>query len=226
MRSHAATDSKRPRSRRTPLATLLALLALGTAGQALAPAGAAAMTNQPTPTLCALIGGSWLSGGCFIEDGSGGTIRVNEISVGAGRDPAPGPACVFCNLPQQIGDGAGRGGEVAKPDPKRGLGVRPEASGKKPAKKDKPKPKGGQKKDPLTVCTGLLRTAKTYKDSIPGAKQALHALYAKGTGDANALMKAAGYKALLEKLFAQTVSAYMEHGDCLALTGQPPELPK
>jgi hypothetical protein len=108
-----------PRPRRAPIATLLALLALGTLAQALAPAGAAATINQSTGAAgCASVGGTWSAplGACLVSDGSGGWVVVRgEIVPVSGK--APGSGCVFCNPPNQIGDGAGRSGEVAKPDP-------------------------------------------------------------------------------------------------------------
>jgi hypothetical protein len=226
MRSTAATDSKRPRSRKTSIATLLALLALGAGAQALAPAGAAAVANQPTDTLCALIGGSWLSGGCFIEDGSGGTIRVNEISVGVGRDPASGPTCTRCNLPQQIEDGAGKGGEVAKPDPKgKGLGLKPEASGKKPVKKDKPK-KSKTAEDPKKrMCIGLLQKVTTDRKKFDEAAKAFQVTtHGEGTADFNVVMNLLAERDAFAARFGKTRNVYNAKG-CESTTGVVPPIP-
>jgi hypothetical protein len=141
MRSHAATDAKPNRRRRnTPIATLLALLALGTLAQALAPAGAAATINQGgTPDWCKATGGTWSThaGGCVISDGSGGWLVTEPVTV---RDTP----CIFCNLPNQIGDGSGAGSGDSRPGSKGGKGgvVRPETKGQK-----KPQPKKGSKKE-------------------------------------------------------------------------------
>jgi hypothetical protein len=140
MRSTTALDSKpRPRSRRTPIATLFALLALA-AAQAVAPAAASATLSQSNASSsCAAAGGVWSAeaGGCVVSDGSGGWVVLGgEIVPVSGESP---PACVFCNPPQRIGDGPGRGGDTPKRDPKaRAPGeIRPASKGKK--SKGKPK---------------------------------------------------------------------------------------
>lgn len=154
MRSTAATDSKpHPRSRKTPIAALLALLALGAGAQALAPAGAAAVANEQTSGECYEIGSSGVgqrANGefCAVVQNSGGSggdsgssMSGWEVISTSGKAPKEPTLCLNPRncLPGRVGadDGRSQGGETPRPDPKgRGLGLKPEPSGaKKPPKK-------------------------------------------------------------------------------------------
>jgi hypothetical protein len=217
-----AGATPRPISRRTPIATLLAVLALAAGAQAIAPAGAGAVISQPpSPSSCMLIGGLWVDGACYISDGEGGTIQVNEISAATGIAPGQPPCRGLSCLPYQIGPGSRQSGDGSGSSSKaRGpAGAKGEVTGPKV----KPKKSSGAKKveEPEEVCKGLHQTLKTYANSIDVAVKELDEYYKQGSGDANTLMKKVAYRDLLKKVYNDHLKQYVNK-ECLAYTGPPP----
>jgi hypothetical protein len=215
-----ANPTPQPRPRRTPIATLLALLALGTLAQALAPAGAAATINQSTgAAACASVGGTWSAplGACLVSDGSGGWVVVRgEIVPVSGK--APGSGCVFCNLPNQIGDGAGKGDETPKRDPK--------AKGEGEAKVEKKAGSTKSRPDPKKkMCTVLLKTLNDQKSAFDEAEKDLQKeTHGEGTLDWNVVMNLTSKREKRKTAFLKTLKSYNGKG-CEASTGPPPPTP-
>ena len=227
MRSATATDS-RARSRRTPLATLLALLALCTLAQALAPAGAAAVANQESAGECMPIAGlpfgrnannefcnlsnpgeSWPMGDIYPAFGTTPTLP---------KPPAETPKPKPCSnpsscMPGQFGpDGKTRGGETSRPGPKDNDGVKPEASGeKKPPKRDKAKDDKAER-IPNKDCVDLRQSLKTFNSTIRTIElrlQLIGELRAKGLAyDPTEGIKSLLWKMSLEKARTKAEADY------------------
>jgi hypothetical protein len=217
-----AGATPRPISRRTPIAALLALLAVAVVAQAIAPAGAGAVINEPpNPSSCMSIGGVWVDGACYISDGEGGAIRVNEISAATGIAPGQPPCRGLSCLPYQIGPGSRQSGDGSGSDSKaRGpAGIKGGIRGPK-VKPKKPLKSSGPKVEELEVCKGLRLTLKTYATSIDAAVKELDDYYKQG-GDANTLMKKVAYRDLLRKVYNDNLKQYVNK-ECLAYTGPPP----
>jgi hypothetical protein len=232
-----ASPAPRPRSRRAPLATLLALAALATGAQALAPAGAAAMIAEPpTPTTCAAMMGSWINGACYIVDDAGNpVIKVNEISWATPGAPSGTRGCPICGVraPKQIGDGAGSGSETSKGDSKgKGSGdVKGPADDKKAGK-----PKTDKKNDlvleklnrgwkpkteteTLNACESVKQTLKAYSNSIDDAEAKLTAYKNGDVVDFSELRKLVDNKKTFYRLYGKTIVHYGSL-DCFNFTGR------
>jgi hypothetical protein len=116
--SAGASPAPRPRSRRAQIAALFALLSLGTC----APEG------------------------CYVSDGAGGQLKLNEVSSANPNTPDTRP-CSICGVraPQQYGPGGTGAGSGKEKSPKSGSKAGGSGEVKGPAE-DKKKGKG--KKDP------------------------------------------------------------------------------
>jgi hypothetical protein len=223
-----ANPTPHPRPRRAPIATLLALAALATIAQALAPAGAAAMIAEPpTPTTCAAMMGSWINGACYIVDDAGNpVIKVNEISWATPGTPSGTRDCPICGvrMPNQLADGAGKGGEKGPQGGSKGKGPG-EVKPVKAPPKDRAKKAKVHVSPRMKECMSLLQKLKEQKASFDSAANEFKAAtHGEGTADWNAVMNLLAKRDAARGKFVKTLSRY-NAGACEPSTGPAPPAP-